>query len=50
MNLEMRLDLLSERLDALYEAFYRHTHEDAPSGDDAVKANAERLEAVRHDG
>ena len=39
-----------ERLDELYERFYRHTHTDAVSGENAVKASVEHLEAVRHDG
>jgi len=38
------------RLDAFVEAFYRHVHEVDPTGENAVKANVERLEAVRHDG
>ena len=38
-----------ERLDELYEAFLRHTHTDGVTGENAVKASAEHLEAVRHD-
>ena len=40
----------AERLERVYDAFLRHTHDDGPTGENAVNANAERLEAVRHDG
>ena len=39
-----------KRLDELYERFYRHTHTDAVSGENAVKASVEAEESVRHDG
>ena len=64
MNLEMRQTLMQEeidalcalvnasekRLDALYEAFLRHTHNSGLEVEDAVKANCEAQESARHGG
>ena len=44
------MKILTRRIDVLHEAFLRHTHTDGVTGENAVKASVEHLEAVRHDG